>query len=251
MSYYRIFNHLMCMNRNVYMWAVVFVALLSGWLLQGCDGLDVDPFGEERALYFEKRIPHDNTWKYIDTAEIAVTNYPGQELIRHPFRICLIGDTLAEDAGYSLMIVDSLTTAREGMVTLPDQVVFRRGRVSDSLWLTIHAEKVNEGERFCITYRLVANGTFGVGYKGYQEVKLWFNNIESRPLWWDQRIEDVYLGTWSARKFEALVLATGGINTFEGLSATEMRLYALKLQEYIRNNGITEADGSPMVVPIY
>lgn len=239
------------MNRNICMWPAVYVALLAGWLAQGCDGLKVEPFGEERALYFEKRIPDDNGWKYVDTAEIAITNYPGQELIRHPFRVCLIGDTLAEDAGYEVVIVDSLTTAREGMVTLPGQFIFRRGMVIDSLWLTIHTNEVNEGERFCITFRLVANEVFGNGYKGYQEVKLWFNNIESKPLWWDQRIEEVYLGAWSARKFETLVIATGGINTFEGLSATEMRLYALKLQEYIRNNGITEADGSPMEVPIY
>lgn len=237
------------MNRHIGI-MLVFALVLIG-LVQSCDTMKVEPFGEERALYFEKRVYVDNEWKTVDTAVIAITNYPGQEELRHPFRICLIGDVLPEDTEYSLVEVDSMTTARKGMVTLPERLVFRKGVVADSLWLTLHTTQVGVDEEYYITFRLVPDANFGAGLKGYQEVKLWFNNKQIIPLWWDKRVVQVYLGEWSPKKFETLVLATGGINSFEGLSASEMRRYALVLKDYIRANGTTEADGSPMIVPIY
>ena len=71
------------------------------------------------------------------------------------------------------------------------------------------------------------------------------------PPWWDYKIVEVYLGEWSQKKMETLYIATDGINSFENLRATERRYYALQLKQYIEKNGITEEDGTPMMVPIY
>ena len=64
-------------------------------------------------------------------------------------------------------------------------------------------------------------------------MKLWFNNKNSKPDWWDARVVEVYLGEWSPEKFETLVIATNGITSFEGLFAGEMRRYSLMLKDYI------------------
>lgn len=239
------------MNNKEYIQKALFFVLVFAGLIQSCDTLKIDSYGNERALYFERYITEGKGWKYVDTAVLSLINYPNRDLIMHPFRVCLIGDTLPEDVEYSVMVVDSLTTAREGMVTLPERIVFQKGRVIDSLWLTVHADRLGKNKEYYITYQLMANANFGVGYKGYTQVKLWFHNRSSQPLWWTQRVVDVYLGVWSAKKFETLIIATEGINSFEGLSASEMRYYSLLLKEYIRVNGITETDGSPMIVPIY
>lgn len=234
-----------------YIKQILFFCIGGIGLMQSCQTLDTDIFSEKRALFFEKRIMIENEWKYIDTANISIPNYPGQSLLSYPFKICLIGDTLAEDTEYAVTQVDTLTTAPAGMVTLPEKLLFHHGITSDSLWLTIHTDQVPVDEEYYITFRLVANEHFQLGYKGYLDVKLWFNNKESQPLWWDEQIEKVYLGTWSPKKFETLVLATQGVTSFEDLSASEKRLYALQLKDYIELHGITEADGSPMNVPIY
>ena len=239
----------------------IIIFLLFGFCLlflsvfQGCSTEEVESWRTERALYFERDVFNEEEyiWERVDTALISIPNYFGQNEILHYFKINLLGDTLSVDTEYALVVVGSMSTAKEGMVTLPDKLVFHKGVVSDSLVLKVHEDKVPEGEEYTITYRLVPNEHFILGYKGYLQVTLRFNNRESCPPWWknDPLIEDVYLGKWSQEKMEALYIATGGISSFENLGATERRYYSLQLKRYIEENGITEKDGSPMVVPIY
>ena len=242
----------MMMKRYIYLF-ILFVFFGSGLLVQSCDTLDTETFGNENALYFERSVYNkaENVHVRVDTAQLSITHYPGMEQIEHPFRILLIGDTLPEAREYKLEIVDSLTNIEDGIVTLPEKPLFREGVVTDSLRVTIHATKIPKDKEFYITFRLVANENFGVGYKGYTDVKLWVNNKQSKPSWWDNSIKEVYLGPWSSKKFETLVIATKGINSFEGLSATMKRVYALQLKDYIEKEGITEENGDPMIIPIY
>ena len=232
--------------------------LLIGFVLslgtQSCSTTETDVFGKERLLYFERQVkrPTDLSyeWMRVDTTVISVTHHPGEETIEHPFRVVLIGDTLQEDLEYKVIVVDTLTNAKEGMVTYPEKLYFRKGMVMDSLWMTIHTDEVEKDKEFYITLRLIENENFGVGYRGYSDVRLRFNNKASQPGWWDERVEEVYLGIWSEKKFETFVLATG-LTSFEGMAAGEMRLYSLKMKEYVAAHSVTEADGSPMIIPIY
>ena len=240
------------MNRTIiFLWLVLSLLMTS--IFQSCSTEDVESWKTERALYFEKQVFNEEEykWERVDTALISIPNYFGQNEIVHYFKINLLGDTLSVDTEYSLIVVDSMTTAEDGMVTLPEKAVFHKGVVSDSLVLTVHADKVPEDKAFKITYRLIPNEHFILGYKGYLQVTLHFNNEESCPPWWDAKIVEVYLGSWSQKKMETLYIATGGVSSFENLGATECRYYALQLKRYIEENGITEEDGSPMVVPIY
>ncbi len=234
---------------------VLFTCYVCSLCIQSCSTEGTEGYGQERFLYIERQVKRGEginwEWVRVDTAVVSIAHHPNTERIEYPFRVCLIGDTLSADAEYKMTIVDTLTSVGDGMVTLPDKFIFKKGVVSDSLWLTIHADKVPENGEFYITLRIVENENFGVGYKGYTDVKLWFNNMNTKPDWWDSRIVDVYLGEWSSEKFNTLVIATGGITSFEGLAASEMRLYSLMLKDYIEEKGVTEANGDPMVVPIY
>ncbi len=222
-------------------------------VFQGCSTEEIESWKTERALYFEKRMRNleSHSWERVDTASISIPNYFNQDEIKHYFKINLLGDTLSIDTEYALIVVDSMTTAEEGMVTLPENIVFHKGVISDSLALTVHADKVPEGKAYKITYRLLPNEHFMLGYKDYLQVILHFNNKESCPPWWDARIVEVYLGKWSQKKMETLYIATGGISSFENFGATECRYYALQLKLYIEKNGVTEENGEPMMVPIY
>ncbi len=233
---------------------LLLIGLVLPLCIQSCSTSETDVFGKERLLYFERQVkrPTDLSyeWVRVDTAVISVTHYPGEEKIEHPFRVVLIGDTLQEDAEYRVIVVDTLTNAREGMVTYPEKLYFRKGMVMDSLWMTIHTGEVEKDKEFYITLRLIANENFGIGYRGYSDVRLRFNNKASQPEWWDNRVEEVYLGAWSEKKFETFVLATG-LTSFEGMAAGEMRFYSLKVKEYVGANNVTEDDGTPMMIPIY
>lgn len=238
-----------------YILFVLFICCVGSMCMQSCDTEGTDSYGQERFLYFERLVkrPTETSyeWVRVDTAVISVAHYPNMEQIEHPFRICLVGDMLTADAEYKVTVVDTLTNMGEGMITFPEKLIFKKGVTADSLWLTIHSDKVPEGGEFYVTVRVVENENFGVGYKGYTDVKLWFNNKNSKPDWWDDRVVEVYLGEWSPEKFETLVIATNGITSFEGLFAGEMRRYSLMLKDYIEENGITEKNGDPMIVPVY
>ena len=92
---------------------------------------------------------------------------------------------------------------------------------------------------------------FALGYVGYRDVKIRFNDKIVKPLWWTDDVVKGYLGEYSFEKFETIVLANEGFTTFDGLSGTEKRKIALNTKDYIALHGITEKDGSPMYIPIY
>ena len=41
--------------------------------------------------------------------------------------------------------------------------------------------------------------------KQYETIKIVFNAVESKPLWWNKTVERNYLGTYSLEKYKALV----------------------------------------------
>lgn len=225
-----------------YVWCVLLVPF---FLLYGCNSEKVDYYNGKRALYFERE-QFVSSVGYVrkDTVNLSLTHYAGVNEVRYPFKILLVGELLTEDTEYEVERVDSLSTAKEGMVGLPDKLLFKKGVSTDSLWVTIFKDKVPEDEEFCIAYQLVDNENFDAGYAGYTTVKVWFNNLVSKPLWWDEEVERVFLGEWSQEKFEALALVTG-IFSFEGLSATEKRRYSLRLKEYVEENNLS------MELPVY
>ena len=232
-----------CLQYCICVFCIVFI-----FQIQGCDSSKVDYYDGNRALYFEREqfIVTENGSGYVrlDTVNLNLSHYPGINEVRHPFKIRLIGNVLLEDTEYEMMKIDSLSTAKEGMVSLPDRLLFKKGVVVDSLWVTVHKNKVETDGEYYVTYKLIENENFTVGYTGYTMVKVWFNNLIKAPLWWDKEVEDIFLGEWSQEKFEILVQVTG-VFSFEGLSATEKRKYSLQLKEYIEENNLS------MTVPVY
>lgn len=228
----------------IWIFFIVFI-----FQIQGCDSSKVDYYNGNRALYFEREqfvISESGSGSYVrlDTVSLNLSYYPGINEVRHPFKIRLIGNVLSEDTEYAMMKIDSLSTAKEEMVSLPDRLLFKKGVVVDSLWVTIHKDKVETGGEYYVTYKLIENENFTIGYTGYTMVKVRFNNLVQAPLWWDEDIVNIFLGEWSQEKFETLVQVTG-LFTFEGLSETEKRKYSLQLKEYIEENNL------PMTVPVY
>ena len=73
---------------------------------------------------------------------ISFSHYPGQNTVKVPFVLSLIGPTPSEDLEYKVSVVDSLTTAITGDYELPTSPIFRKERTSDTLWITLHKEKI-------------------------------------------------------------------------------------------------------------
>ena len=238
-------------NRNIIGLLLLSCVLLM-MALQSCDKQKVDTYDSEHALFFDrwKRIS-DVKRERIDTVGYSFSHYVGETELVHDFKISLIGNILSEDTEYKVVVVDSLTTALPEQYTLPKHPMFHEGQSTDVFSVVLHKTESLKDKEVYLTLRLVQNENFALGYVGYRDVKIRFNDKIVKPLWWTDDVVKGYLGEYSFEKFETIVLANEGFTTFDGLSGTEKRKIALNTKDYIALHGITEKDGSPMYIPIY
>ena len=100
--------------------------------------------------------------------------------------------------------------------------------------------------------RIEPNEHFAGSVKNYETIKIVFNNVQSKPLWWTKDVETVYLGAYTREKYLALVEYGGEeVLRFGELNSAEQRQCALRLKDAIEKYGLEEANGKPMTVPIY
>ena len=76
-------------------------------------------------------------------------------------------------------------------------------------------------------------------YRNTNKLKIIFNNIISKPLWWTNDVTKLYLGTYSRKKYEEFVKCTN-ISDFGKLSTAEKRQYALTFKYYIAVNNVMD-----------
>lgn len=236
----------------------ISLALSSALQLTSCKIDDIEPYkSTEHALWVVKSVKydnHNNKWLRGDTVEISASFFPGVDTYKHPFKISLIGNILTSPREYKISLIDSLTDAEAlKYVKFPDNIEFRAGVVSDSLYATFNLKNVPKDYRGRVVYELVNSEYFKVGYKDYTKIVIWINNIQTKPLWWKDEIISTFLGDYSVRKFEEFVRCTG-VTSLEDVDSFTRRKICLEFKAYIIENKIMDIDeyGNefPMVVPI-
>ena len=198
-----------------------------------------------------------STKERIDTAYISFSHHPDKNTLRVPFIVTLIGEPAETDLEYKIQVIDSLTTAIAGDYTLPQPPVFRANRTTDTLWIEISKENL-EAKSYLLKIILAENENFKAGYYYQRTAQLRYDNIASRPLWWDTTVDEMYLGKYSPEKYDAFIRVTGE-TTLEGKEPWEMRILSLQLKDAIAasladddpENDITEANGAAMIIPCY
>lgn len=227
--------------------------LFACLLLTGCKTDEIDTYGSKRALFFPNLHPNDNKI-IIDSIFVSFSHHPGVDELEIPFRVSLIGPLLESDLEYSVSVIDETTTATTKDYELPEKFIFRKGMVHDSLWIKIKRENLGDREAL-LAFKVVENKNFTVGFYDRQIAKLAFNDIISQPKWWDKEIITNFFGEYSYKKYTTIILAAKeyGIefNSTEGMFHWQIRKIGLIAKDYIRANGITEEDGSEMIIIVY
>ena len=107
--------------------------------------------------------------KGADTAFISFANYPGASTHEVAFVLKLTGNIPEEDLTYRLEVVDSLTTAGTTDYQLPEHLVFRKDRVTDTLVVTVmNSNPLLTEQTLSVGLRIVANEHFRPGLDGQQ-----------------------------------------------------------------------------------
>ncbi|MBC5623264.1 DUF4843 domain-containing protein [Butyricimonas hominis] len=216
--------------------AIVF-ALFS------CSEKETMTYQSERYLYFTTS---------LDSADLSVSfsHYPTSDEYKAGFEVNLMGNLLTEKANYRVSVVDTGTTALLEEYVLDLEPEFGANQLKDTLYVVLKkTERLSDGP-VTLMIKLEEGNGFIPGLSRNRTVKVHFNNVESKPLWWEGDIISVYLGEYSPEKYKHFLIATQidatEIPVLLKENPTKLRLLALEFKDYL-----TLHPELNLTVPIY
>ena len=197
----------------------------------GCSEDEIKPYHGGQYLYFSQLKEFGD-----EDFEVSFNNYPTSNAIIVKIGLGLIGKPFSIDTPYKVSVVAE--DESEDKIKNADQL--------------LKTEDLKENVKLCL--KLLPNEYFEGSIPEYEQIKIIFNNIISKPLWWTNDVTKLYLGTYSRKKYEEFVKCTN-ISDFGKLSTAEKRQYALTFKYYIAVNNVmdkndTTGEEFPMAVPI-
>ena len=220
----------------------------------GCSEDEIKPYNGGNYIYFSQLIDSED-----EHLEVSFNNYPTSEEITVKIGLKLIGKPLTEDTPYKVQVVDAgekddnIKNADPKNYRLPAAPLFKAGLVNDSLEvILVKTDDLKENVKLCL--KLVPNDFFLGGMQQYEQIKIVFNNVISKPLWWTTEVTKLYLGIYSRKKYEEFVKYTN-VTDFGKLSTAAKRANALSFKYYIQKNNIMDVNDDtgvqfPMTVPV-
>lgn len=232
----------MNMLKKLILPGVLAAALLS----PACGDSDIEAYSTKDKVWFTQK-RSDGT--VVGDILRSFSHYPGSETLDVAFQVNLIGATADHDRRYAVVIDEEQTTAVASEYEI-HPTVLPAGAVQTDLVVTLKKMPRLETEEVKLVLQIVPNESFEAGYSNSLTACVTFNAITSKPDWWTDAIAKTYFGEYSKEKFEAFY-AYSGRNEIEGLQPSELRQLLLGFKEYIREHNLTEADGSPITIPVY
>ncbi len=226
----------MYMKNYITIMAIVF-ALFS------CSEKETMTYQSERYLYFTTS---------LDSVDLSVSfsHYPTSDEYKAGFEVNLMGNLLTEKANYRVSVVDTGTTALPEEYVLDLEPEFGANQLKDTLYVVLKkTERLSDGP-VTLMIKLEEGNGFIPGLSRNRTVKVHFNNVESKPLWWEGDIISVYLGEYSPEKYKHFLIATQidatEIPVLLKENPTKLRLLALEFKDYL-----TLHPELNLTVPIY
>lgn len=249
-----------------YLYITLVALTLGSILLSSCKEQDLQVFGEDKYLYFEK------FWKDAvapGTEKADSTNVtfffakPTDTKVYADLIVCLAGRPLEQDLKFRLHVVDKLTTALPSEYTLEDSYTFRakpvgkrEKMIQDTIRIQINKsdrlETLKEGYKLALGIQAENNVKLGQTERTIAIIHITKDPV--RPLWWNREIEEGLLGTYSTKKYRLFLENVPGadlINTnFIVDHPDEVRKMVLAFKKWLVANPQTEEDGTPMTVKV-
>ena len=210
--------------KKIYLFLTAMVLVLTA-----CEKDQIGRYDLGSYVYF--------TQKETASQSFSFSYYPGLTTHSLEFEVNLMGDLLTEDKTFELYIDTEKTTATPDMYELNLHPVFHQGTATDQI--TVPLKKPNDilkDKEVTLVFGIKENENFQPGFVGQRSITINFNDIASKPLWWDSTVES-YLGAYDAYKLDEFIKCTG-VNDLTGVDETLIRKYALDFKEYIEENGL-------------
>jgi hypothetical protein bacD2_19332 len=217
--------------------------LIIGMLLvffAACEKDQIGRYDLEHYVYF--------TWTQEQDTTISFSHYPGQNQHDLKFEVNLTGHLLTNSATFKLKVVDSLTTASADQYDFNENPTFGINKSKDTITVTLINTPDLKDQEVSLAIAIVPNENFEPGFVGKRYITIHYNNKDYKPLWWND-IFKIYFGEYTPAKFSALVSCFDRVD-FSGIEESVLRKYAMELKVYIKDNNLTEPDGSEIEIPV-
>lgn len=211
-----------------------------------CAEDEIQTYHGKQYLYFSDLVDSEE-----ESINISFNNYPLDDELTVKVTLRLVGDPFAVSTPYKVSVVAEKTSALKENYELPVTPVFQPNVAEDIFELKLKKTESLK-EDVTLLLKIEPNEYISGSINQYETIKIVFNNVESKPLWWDYDTEKVYLGIYSRIKYESLVLYGGdeALN-FGELNSAQKRKCALRLKNAIVEHDLREENGNKMTVPIY
>lgn len=198
--------------------------------LYSCSEKDIMSYSSDRYLYFTNR---------SDSSELKVSfsHFPTYDTYKAGFEINLMGNLLMEETSYRVSVVDTGTTALPEDYILDLEPKFGANQLKDTLYVVLKkTARLNDGP-VSLMLRLEEGHGFIPGLRLNRTVKVLFDNVESKPLWWEGDVITVYFGEYSPEKYKHFLICTridaAQIPILLKENPTKLRVLALDFKDYL------------------
>lgn len=224
------------------------MALAGILAIAGCREQETPTFTAKSMLYIQQEDFADG--ESIDLAHLtkSFASYAGASEMEVSFKVNLIGHVTGYDRPFEVAVVEEATTAKENEYEI-EEPVLKAGEITTDLKIKLFKTPRMDEEKVTLTILLVAGKHFNLGYEDQLTAEVIYDNTPLKPEWWTEFIALCYLGEYTPAKYNAFYNYCG-LTDISELEPSELRELVLGFKEYIEKNGVTEADGSPMELPI-
>lgn len=193
-------------------------------LASGCKKDAIDLYGETEYIYFANESDQ--------VIEYSFAFHPGVTRDTVPLILKLVGRPGDTDRPVRLQVDAAHTSAVESDFDLPDKLVLRAGKATDTIPLILHNSVRLLQEKFTLRLVIQPNAHFQLGPASNRYQDILFSDILARPAWWTQVVTTNFLGAYSDAKYRYFIEATG-ITDMSDLSENEQRAYAIIFRDFL------------------
>lgn len=182
-------KHFKQLNMNTFL--KIFVAIFMIVQVSACNQ-DIDKFDNgENYIYFNMPFIL-NQYDQATTTRIDSISYSfaldDYTIHTHTFKIPVntIGLMHPEDRNYTVEVVtdSSTATSTDWDIKALEQTIIKKGRLQDTLYITVNRTDALQTEWHHLVFRLLPNDQFKLGDKDLQTAKISFSDILQPPMWW-------------------------------------------------------------------
>jgi hypothetical protein len=209
---------------------------LAALLATGCKENEIPVYDAPGYLQFT--LSHaDSLETFVQFSKVGGTEY------RLPLELIISSLPPADDVPYEIEVQKERSTAFEGIDFTFSEKIFRAGRFTDTLWVTIKKTDALQTKTKRLLLRLKAQPPFLDGVWLNRNILVRFHDMLSKPAWWGFEVEQAILGSYSNVKY-TLFLEHGGITGElpEEPSSSWLRARALLFKYWLEEENATHPD---------